>query len=145
MCLFTISKRKMIIGKKSLERVRWRGGALIYLCPPHYSRNNISWASASLVPGTGDAGPQRWGEWLRLGSCVWGASAWWLEHGCHSVYGDHCRYWFLRNGTAAKCSSAKVCLSSILPLASLCPVPAHWSQYSACSRRFWRLAAQRVN
>ena len=38
-----------------------------------------------------------------------------------------------------------ICPSLILALASLCPVPAHYSQCSACLTQFWRPAAWRVN
>ena len=85
------------------------------------------------------------GGWLRLGSRVWVALAWWLEHGCHSVYGDHYYNRVFRNGTAAKTKKKSICPSLILALASLCPVPAHYSQCSACLTQFWRPAAWRVN
>lgn len=114
MCLFTISKKKddkkWVCGKSTLTGKSFS----LLMCPPHYSFGSISWVSPSLVPGsvpsTRDAGPQHWGGgWAPAGMCEW------LEHGCHSICGDHYYHWLLRNGT--KFSAAKVRGQSLISLA----------------------------
>ena len=151
MCLFIILKRKMILRRKIWKVPWWR--TLVSLSVSTWLFMQRYFLS-KCVPSA-----RNWGRgllallggWLRLGSHVWAALAWWLDHSCHSMYGDHYYYRVLRNGTAGKFLAAKakkkksICPSLILALALLGPVPARYSQCSACLTQFWRPAARRVN